>query len=217
MNNSIIKPQYCFNPGRIFALSLTALLLAGCATDRTMSPAANFYYLNPGSDLAGIGRVAVVELYNDSSYPQMSSEVTESLFQALQKKQVFGLTIVNQHDPSWRSLQLDLDSPYTQEQIRSIRETLKCDGILIGTITKFRPYPHMTVGLRMRLLDLRDGQLLWAIEQVWDSTDKRTEHQIRKYYSSEKNLGTVPLQEHLAAISPLEFLKYVSYEVAETL
>lgn len=196
---------------------LTMLVLAGCSTNYTMSPATNYYYLNPDSDLAGIGRVAVVELYNDSSYPQMSSEVTESLFQALQKKQVCGLTIVNQNDPSWRSLQLDLDSAYTQQQLRSIRETLKCDGILIGTITKFRPYPHMVVGLRMRLLDLRDGQLVWAIEQVWDTADKRTEHRIRRYYSSEKNLNTVPLQEHLAAVSPLEFLKYVSYEVAGTL
>jgi len=201
----------------IFILSPAILLLAGIGTDRGTSQESHYFYLNPSADLTSIGRVAVVELYNDSSYPQMSSEVTESLFNALQKKQVFGLTIVKQNDPSWRSLRLDLDTSYSHEQIRSMRETLKCDGVLIGTITKFRPYPHMAVGLRMRLLDLRDGRLVWAIEQVWDITDKKTEHQIRKYYSSEKNLSSVPLQEHLAAVSPMEFIKYVSFEVAETL
>ena len=127
------------------------------------------------------------------------------------------MTIVRQHDPSWRSLQLDLASTYGLDQILAIRETLKCDGVLIGTITEFRPYPHMVVGLRLKLLDLRDGQLLWALEQVWDSADKTTENRIKSYFKSEKRSGFAPLHERLASVSSLEFIKFVSYEVAETL
>ncbi len=154
---------------------------------------------------------------NDSSYPQISTDITEALFQALQKKQVFGLTVVGQQDASWRSLQLDFESTYTLDQIMAIRETLKCDGILVGTITEFRPYPHMAVGLRLKLLDLRDGQLLWALEQVWDSADKTTEFRIKSYFKAQKGSNFVSLREQLAAVSSLEFIKFVSYEVAETL
>ncbi|MEK7995484.1 MAG: hypothetical protein AAB403_16915, partial [Planctomycetota bacterium] len=87
----------------------------------------------------------------------------------------------------------------------------------LGTITEFRPYPHMGVGLRLKLLDLRDGQLLWALEQVWDSADKSTEKRIKDYYKSEKRPAFAPLHEQLAMVSPLEFIKFVSFEVAETL
>ena len=203
---------------RVAILLLPAALLSGCITYyRASAPAANYYYLNPNKSLTTVGRVAIVELDNDSSYPKISADVTEKLYQSLQKKQIFGLTIVRQNDTSWRSLQLELDSKYALEQLLAIRETLKCDAVLLGTITEFRPYPHMIIGLRLKLIDLRDGQLLWALEQIWDSADKTTEHRIKEYFSSQKRSGYAPLYEQLAVVSSLEFIKFVSYEVAETL
>lgn len=216
MNSRMILLSHCLHRRIYSVLLLTIVILPGCSTHKAFMPAANYYYLNPNTDLTTIGRVAVVELNNDSSYPQMSSEITETLFQALQKKQVFGLTIVRQHDSSWRSLQMEPDSTYTLDQMQSIRKSLKCYGVLIGTITEFRPYPHMIVGLRLKLLDLRDGQLLWALEQVWDIDDKKTKYRIGKYYQSQKSMDSAPLQEHLASVSPLEFIKFVCYEVAKT-
>ena len=198
-------------------LLLLTVLLSGCRTHEAAAPPADYYYLNPDKRLTSVGRVAVVELENDSSYPQMSADITGSLFRALQKKQVFGLTVVRRDNPSWRSLQLDGEPTYTLDQLSAIHEKLKCDGILVGTITEFRPYPHMAVGLRLKLLDLRDGQLLWALEQIWDSADKTVEKRIQYYFESEKREGFAPLYEQLTAVSPLEFIKFVSYEVAETL
>jgi hypothetical protein len=199
------------------ALALTFCFTLGCDGPRAAKPAADFYYLNTHKKLTTIGRVAIVELENDSSYPDISADITGSLFRALQKRQIFGLTIVRRDDPSWRSLRLDGESTYNLDQIRAIRETLKCDGVLLGTVTEYRPYPHMAMGLRLKLLDMRDGQLLWAIEQVWDSSDKTTKARTKSYFKAEKGSGFEPLNEQLAAVSPIEFLKFVSYEVAETL
>jgi hypothetical protein len=197
-------------------LLLSAVILSGCRTHSASAPVSDFYYINPHNKLSTIGRVAIVELQNHSSYPQISADVTFSIYQALQKKQVFGLTPILQDSPLWRSLQLDPDTSYTLEQLLAIREALKCDGLLLGTITEYRPYPHMAIGLHMRLLDLRDGQLQWALEQVWDCDDKTTEKRIESYFKSEKRPGFAPLHEKLAAVSPIEFIKFVSYEVAGT-
>jgi hypothetical protein len=198
------------------ALLLPAIIFSGCRTHSASEPMSDFYYLNPNNKLSTIGRVAIVELDNHSSYPQISADVTQALYQALQKRQVFGLTAIRQDNPSWRSLQLDRDSSYSLEQLLAIREALKCDGLLLGTITEYRPYPHMAIGLRMRLLDLRDGQLQWALEQVWDCDDKKTDKRIESYFKSEKRSGFAPLHDKLAAVSPIEFIKFVSYEVAGT-
>ncbi|MHC4430257.1 MAG: hypothetical protein ACYTBS_00320 [Planctomycetota bacterium] len=196
---------------------LLAFLIPGCQNYQVSKPPADYYYLNPNKRLTTIGRVVIVELENDSSYPQMSADVTGSLFRALQKRQVFGLTVVGRADPAWRSLQLDADTTYNLDQILAIHETMKCDAILVGTITEFRPYPHMTIGLRLKLLDVRDGQLLWALEQVWDSEDRSVEQRTKSYFMAQKGSGFEPLQEQLATVSPLEFIKFVSYEVAATL
>ena len=224
------RPRVVGHRSRFIALLLPLVLISGCHYRTISVPKADCYYLNPTKDVRAVGRVAIVELGNNSSYPQISVDVTEGLFTALQKKQLFGLTIVHQDDPAWRSLQLDLDSgpptqnntfgvpsTYTLEQLSAIHETLKCDAVLIGTVTEYHPYPRMAVGLRMKLVDLRDGQMLWALEQVWDSADKTIERRIEKYFQSQMRSGFAPLRERLVVVSPLKFIKFVAYEVAETL
>jgi hypothetical protein len=206
------------NNSKIVLLLLPAVLLPGCSNYYTAPPkAADYYYLNQHKNLTAIGRVAIVELDNNSSYPQISADITEALHQSLQKKQAFGLTVIRQTENSWRSLQLAPDSTYTLAQLSAIHRTLKCGAIMTGTITQYQPYPHMAIGLRLRILDLTDGQLIWALEQVWDSADKTTEHRIKDYFQHQKRSGFAPLHEELAVISPLEFIKFVTYEVAETL
>lgn len=196
---------------------IVTLLSAGCRFYSAPVPLADHYFLNPDKNLYAVGRVALIQLNNDSSYPQISGDTTEALYQALQKKQVFGVTLVKQDDPAWRSLQLDLDSNYTLEQLAAIRRTLNCDAILTGTVTEYQPYPHLTIGLRLKLLDLKDGMLLWALEQIWDSADKATEYRIKDYFMFQVRSGYEPLREQLVAVSSLKFVKFVAYEVAETL
>ncbi len=196
---------------------LLPVLLLGCGAPELFPPPNDYYYLNPNKDLSAIGRTALVELANDSAFSQISSDATEALFQALQKKQVFGLTVIHQNDPAWRSLQLDLNSAYTLEQLSAIRKTLNCDAVLIGTVTGFKPYPHTTIGLRLKLIDLQDGQLLWALEQIWDTTDKTTEYRIKNYYRRHNFVGSATLREQLMSTSSLKFVKFVAYETAETL
>ena len=98
-----------------------------------------------------------------------------------------------------------------------MRKTLNCDAVLIGTVTGFEPFPHLTIGLRLKLIDLADGQLLWALEQIWDTTDKTTENRIKNYYSRHNFLGSATLQEKLGTVSSLRFVKFVASETAETL
>jgi hypothetical protein len=198
-------------------LLLLPLLLAGCQFYSAPVSPADHYYMNPDKNLYAIGRVAVIELNNDSSYPQISIDATEALFQAFQKRQVFGLAVVRQSDPDWRSLQLGLDSEYTLEQLSAIRGALNCDAVLVGAVTEYQPYPHMTIGLRLRLLDLSDGALIWALEQIWDSADKTTEFRIRSYFQRQVRSGYEPLREQLVAVSSLKFTKFVAYEVAATI
>lgn len=203
---------------RSTVLLLLPVLLSGCNIYSSAPPGSYIeYYSNPNKELADVGRIAIVELDNHSSYPAISTDITKSLFQTLQKQQAFGLTIVRQSDPKWRSLQLNLEATYTLEQLLAIQETLKCDTVLLGSVTEYQPYPHMAIGLQLKLVDLKDGQLIWALEQIWDSADKTTEYRIKNYFKNQIRSGFAPLSEHLVAVSSLKFINFVTYEVAETL
>ena len=199
-------------------LLLPVILLSGCGRYIAYEPTPSSYYLNSSKDLKTIGRTALVELVNKSAVPQVSSDVTEALFQEIQKEQIFGLTKIRQNDPAWRRLQLDIDTSYTFDELLEIRKALKCDAILIGTITGFEPYPHMALGLRLRLFDLSDGRLIWGLEQVWDTTDKETQERIEAYYNPKKfMIRSESLSGQLGSVSSIKFFKFVAHEVTETL
>ncbi|MHC4791708.1 MAG: hypothetical protein ACYS8Y_09780, partial [Planctomycetota bacterium] len=90
----------------LIKLLLVPFFLSGCQFYTAPLPLTNYYYLNPNKDLSAVGKVAIVELDNESSYPQISTDLTKALFQSIQKKQVFSLTVIHQNDPAWHSLQL---------------------------------------------------------------------------------------------------------------
>ena len=200
------------------AILLALVFAAGChVIYKPVGKEPDYYYVNPKKDLPTVGKVVLVELNNNSTYPQISTDVTDALFQALQKKQIFSITTVSQTDPAWRSLQVDLDTRYSIEQLAAIREGLNCNAILTGTVTSYQPYPHLSIGLRLKLIDLADGQLLWAFEQIWDTTDKTTEKRIKDYFQAQIRSGITPLHEQLVVVSSLKFVKFVAYEVAKTM
>jgi hypothetical protein len=205
------------NSVKIFYLLLLIIPFCGCRASAPPPPPAEFYYLNSQTPLSSVGRVALVELLNDSAFPKISPDVTDALFQALQKKQVFGLSVISAAHPDWHSLNQKLHSEYTTAQLAEVRAALKSDAVLFGAVTGYQPYPHLSIGLRLKLIDLQDGRLLWALEQVWDSADKTTEYRIEKYFKQQMRSGFAPLKEELVAVSPIEFNRFVAYEVAETL
>ena len=198
-------------------LLFQVVLFSGCMEYVALDSKSHTYYLNSAKNLKQIGRVTLVELTSHSPVHHISLDVTESIFQELEKKQIFGLTKVWQDDPVWRSLQLDTDMSYTLEEIGQIQKHLKSEAMLVGVITGFEPYPHMTLGLRLQLIDLSDGQLIWAMEQIWDSTDKVTRDRIEAYYNPKRLLeNDENLSGQLGSVSSLKFFKFVSHEIAQT-
>jgi len=199
-----------------YLLAVLLLLVCSCESDQE-DPMANSYYLRPHKDLRRLGRVALVEMDSMSGHPEITTAATDALFLEIQKRQVFGVMVVHRDDPAWHSLQENLDSLRELRQLVAVRDTLNCNGLLVGTVTKYEPYPHMVIGLRLKLLDLTDGQLIWGLEQVWDSSDRSIQKRIKVFLKEDRKTGHSPLREELAIVSPLSFCKFVAYEVAKTL
>jgi hypothetical protein len=198
------------------AFGLAIILLAGCGRS-VYEPMAGAHYRDPRVDLRGLGNVALVELANQTAYPEISKGVTEAAFAALQKRQVFGVKVIWAEDPAWRAPGISTEIIPDPQDCARIRKALGCNGLLTGQVTEYRPFPHLMIGIRMRLLDLRDRQVLWGVEQIWDSSDKSVASRIKDYLSRQTRAKASSMAVHLTATSTLGFLQFVAYEVARTL
>ncbi|MDO8302912.1 MAG: hypothetical protein Q7T18_06710, partial [Sedimentisphaerales bacterium] len=175
------------------------------------------YYLNPQKPIMDIGRVAIIEIDNASTHPEISADMTNALFGAVQKRHVFGLTFVHQSDPLCKGPLVEENKSYTFEQLAMLRKNLKSDAILLGEVTQYSPYPRLAIGLRLKLIDLRDGTLIWALEQFWDSIDKQVEKRTESYFKTQIRSGFDPIEYRMALVSSHMFLNFVAWEVGQTL
>ncbi|AQT66939.1 hypothetical protein STSP2_00077 [Anaerohalosphaera lusitana] len=206
---------------KILALAaISAILpLAGCkvlVAPDTTEPAIT-YYRNPYADLHRVGKVVLLEPENESAYPQISEDITAQLAESIYKKQIFGLRSLYRSDPAWQSVNIDGEGTYKEDQLELIRNSLGTDAIMYGQVLQYQPYPRMSIGLRLKLVDCHTGELLWAIEQVWDSTDGNVVERIKRFFETQMREGYKPMDWRMALKSPRIFNKFVAYEVAETL
>jgi hypothetical protein len=205
-------------PNSIKLLLLLVLFLASCSSTKKSGPSSQSnYYLNPKKPISTIGRVALIELKNLSPRPEVSADMTQALFEAIQKRNVFGLSIVYHTNPACKGILIEGNENYSLEQLALLHKNLKADAALIGEVTQYYPYPRLAIGLRLKLIDLRDGTLIWAVEQFWDSTDKQVENRAEDFFKTQIRSGFDPIEYRMALVSPRMFLKFVAWEVGQTL
>jgi hypothetical protein len=139
------------------------------------------------------------------------------LQQELQELGMFHIDIISADDSDLRDLDLTKREPYSLRELAQMRQDLRCDAILFGQITAFKPYPSTQIGLYLRLIDLKDGRLVWAIDDVWDTTERETVARIRRFFFREMRETYHPIGDELAIMGTDAFQKFVSVEVVETL
>lgn len=192
-----------------------ATAVTGCTKPQTPAEAIGYYLRPDGTQ--NINRVVFVEFARDNENPRIADEATNAMLQAIQNKKLFHIEVIKRTNPACQDLNLNKSQAYTLEELAAMSKTLKCDAILLGRVDRFQPYPRMMIGLYMQLLDLKQGNLVWAVDHVWDTTDKQTEERIKKYFGEVIKDRYEPIDWELAIMSPRAFLKYVAYEAAATL
>ncbi len=199
-----------------FAVVILALL-SGCALVKPVTPETGHYYINPNSDFSQIGKLVVFELANETRTKDISVTLTEALAQSIQKRHLYSVRILSENDPKWSDLDFDYPEHFTIEDMSIIRKKLDADAILTGRVTEHYGYPRMLMGVHLKMVDLKNGAVVWGFEQVWDTTDKRTEDRMKAYFDREMREGYEPYHWQLLITSPRAFQKFVVYEVARTL
>jgi hypothetical protein len=104
--------------------------------------------------------------------------------------------------------------------LTNLKEETGCDAILFPRLTRYRPYPPLALGWSLKLVDLTDGQVWWAADEMFDTADPRVVNSARRYQITHlKFTKANPLLEDstVVLISPSRLGQYSAAALFATL
>ncbi len=217
--------------GARLALALAAAgvcLLAGCSTPqfgdtvigRSYQPA-NVY--RPVWTLPShVRRVAVLPLTGDAGAEDFAAgrEILEpALQEEVAKIRRFEAVLVTPEELRLRTGQPGWN---TRDKLpANLFEMLKaaygCDAVLFSQVTVFRGYPPLAVGWRLRLVESRGAQTLWAADEVFDAGQTAVVNGARRYQQRQQRDPSAYADSRSILDSPRRFAHYTAGTLLHTL
>ncbi len=100
---------------------------------------------------------------------------------------------------------------------KRLRDQWGADAVLLTDITSYRPYKPFILGVRSRLLNLHNQEVIWACDEVFDAGSREVVVAARLYAEAQID-QEYPLQRSYSAlISPRRFAAYVAHSIYATL
>lgn len=100
----------------------------------------------------------------------------------------------------------------------TLREAYGCDAILFCHLTEFKAYAPLSVGWRLRLVDTRSQQTIWASDEVFDAARAETQAGVRRFERRQNRVALFAKpQDWMALHSPRRFGEFALATVLATL
>jgi len=203
--------------GRGVHVLLTLLVLTGCDRPRDVAWSMDHFLVEPPAALMQIKSVAFIDVTSRLADAEQAKQLSQSLADDLQLRGLFNVQRVSRDDFRCRELTLDVNQPLELREMQQIRQALGCDAVVLGEMDHFQQYPRTRAGLYLRMVDLKNGKLLWGVKHTWDGSDKEVGRRIRKWWRENVRDDYEPARENLVQMSPRWFLKFISHEAVSTL
>lgn len=166
-----------------------------------------------------LNRVVFVPCYHEDNDSPVLNFIDDVFNQELSQERIFEII---RFSPSQMKKTFGVErvssSGYLPENfLRKLESLTQSNGVLFVDIHSFRPYRPMSLGVRAKLVDIKSGEFMWAIDETFDAGHAsvimgsrvfQEESQVRAL--SAKTSGSV-LQ------SPRIFAKYVASATFSTL
>ena len=101
--------------------------------------------------------------------------------------------------------------------LKLLIEEFGANGVLFVDLHSFNPYRPISIGVRSKLVDLKSGEFMWAIDETIDAGDASVMvtadayHRVKHVQAISKDTGSSTLQ------SPRLFCKFVAATLFSTL
>lgn len=99
----------------------------------------------------------------------------------------------------------------------SLKREYGCDGVLFCQLTVFNAYGPPVIGWRLKLVDVRTREILWAVDQVFDANDVVAAKKPWQFLHGPGKSDAIDETRWEVLNSPRQFGRYTVAKVLETL
>jgi hypothetical protein len=110
------------------------------------------------------------------------------------------------------------DEPFPLELLGKLREHYSCQAVLFAEMTHFQPYGPVSVGWRLKLIEARRGEIVWATDEVFDSGVPEVATAAKRFAQNSQNEAyPTDSGDPLILNSPRRFAQYSLHSLFATL
>jgi hypothetical protein len=199
-------------------LAIAAALLpalAGCAAAPSLK-SINCYLAEP-ADLANVRRIMVLPFGHEADVQADCTKVRDAFVAELQKLRRFEVVPLpaDAREDDELNASLARGRLSTEAMVR-LCNRYSLDGVLVGSVTAWRPYTPPHLGMRTQLVSVHSGAPVWAVDAMFDSSDRTTVADLQHFADhTQRDDGNLHGWE-LNLIAPGKFTTYVAHRFVGT-
>lgn len=165
-------------------------------------------------------RVAMLPLEFDQVVGETLRDIDEIFLMELGKKLRFEVVAITRPELAKiiRREHLSSTEPTPPELLTYLRSHYNADGVLFTEISSYRPYRPLTIGVRSKLVELQNMEILWSAETVMDAGNIDVSRAARLYAADQATNPNERSNEsaHAAEMvlqSPRRFAGFTAYHL----
>ena len=206
------------SPWNIALLVLVAL--AGCASDGATPPpvAIAQSHVQAPSDGRVIRRVVVPPFEDVSGLPAEAEGLRSAFIRALAQRQACEVVPLGaQHLRDVMPTGVMREGVVPRDTLIALARRFRADGVLFATVTHWKPYEPMSLGLRVDLVSASTGEVIWNAHGLFDAARQDVQQDVRNWHDTDQASTTSLEGWRVALISPARFAAYVSDRIVGTM
>jgi TolB-like protein len=201
---------------RLLAVAL-ALLAGGCFLPRPFEPKPINCYLAEPADLANVRRIMVLPFTEESGVQADCAKVRDTFVTELQKLRRFEVVPLPTSAEEDNVLNASIHrGRLSTEAMVKLCNRYRLDGLLVGSITAWRAYTPPHLGLRTQLVSVHSGAAIWAIDAIYDTSDRSTISDLRHYVDGVQTADASLHGWEMNLLAPGKFTQYVAHRFVGT-
>jgi hypothetical protein len=203
----------------LLAIAVT-MLLSGCQTTRKIVSAIGIgdppehstnFYLDE-EEIMGVQRVVMMPVHAPNVGLSSEHDIDEQFLSKLTATQLFEVVSISREDLARRFGRRSFSSaePLTNTLFQYIQETSEADAVVFFDITTYHPFRPIKIGVRGKMIQLPDKEVLWALDELYDSANRKTSKEAVAYEKRYLS-GLESSKGHDSIlISPIRFTAYAA-------
>jgi hypothetical protein len=213
---------------------LAALLAAGCRSldlgDRVAAGVSHKYavdntYMDPALKPGEIRRVLLVPVKNASHYSEhtdITLPVNALLELQVRKEKQFefvryGDVLSTDQKKVIDAMDIEAKGSYDADALFNLAREINVEAVLFSTVTHYRPLKPLVFGIKFNLVDIRRGRIVWAADEVFDSSQDDVKNLARAwYYDNCDTAGNPGLKWQVVLNSMKDYIRFCISEVVGT-